>query len=74
MSEQDKQFLIEGITTDVVLMLMCDYRMTMDEALDELYTSDTFKKLEDPETGLYYQSSLYVYSFLKAELQTGHLQ
>lgn len=74
MSEQDRQFLIECITKDVVLMVMHDYQMNMQEALSEFYNSDTFRKLEDPETGLYYQSSLYVYSFLQTELRTGSIQ
>ena len=48
----------------------------MDEntALRTLYNSDTFAKLEDPKTHLYYQSSLYVYDFLKNELLTGKMQ
>lgn len=39
-----------------------------DEAIDVLYTSETFKRLQDDATGLYYQSSGYVYSFLQSEL------
>jgi hypothetical protein len=71
MDKNDVQFLIEGIAKDIVLMLMRDYGMTMAEAFDELYRSETFRKLEDPATLLYYQSSIYVYSFLQEELNKG---
>lgn len=71
---QDIQFLIECIAKDIVLLMIHDYQMSMQEALNEFYNSDTFKKLEDPNTGLYYQSSLYIYSFLQTELKTGSIQ
>ncbi|MCD8385813.1 MAG: hypothetical protein LUD17_02860 [Bacteroidales bacterium] len=48
---------------------MKDYKLTQAEAMDLLYTSKTFKILENPESGLYYQSSLYVYDFLQEEMQ-----
>ena len=31
-------------------------------------------KLCDPKTGLYFQSPLYVYDYLKTEIKTGKLQ
>ena len=40
------------------------------EAIDVLYTSETFERLQDDSTGLYYQSPGYVYSFLQNELTT----
>lgn len=36
---------------------------------DAVYTSRLFEKLSDPKTGLYFQSSGYVYSFLETELK-----
>ena len=36
--------------------------------IEVLYTSETFDRLQEDETGLYYQSSGYVYSFLQNEL------
>ena len=44
---------------------------SMDDAMDVLYNSDTFSRLEDDNTGLYYQSPGYVYSYLNQELTTG---
>ena len=43
----------------------------MKRALDELYASETYKKLSDPECGLYYQGAVYVFSFLKNEIENG---
>lgn len=38
-----------------------------------LYNSATYEKLINPTTGLYFQSSKYVYSFLKKEMETGRI-
>lgn len=40
---------------------------------DELYSSQTFAKLNDPECGLYYQGAVYVFQFLKNEIETGKI-
>lgn len=66
----DEQFLIECITTELVALLMKDYHFDMETALDKVYNSATYAKLLDTRTGLYYQSPLYVYDFLKEELTT----
>lgn len=73
MSEQDIKYLVEAIATDLAELLSKDFDMRVSEALDALYNSTTFEKLSDPRTGLYFQSSLYVYSFLKNELKTGKI-
>lgn len=64
------QYLIELLVHDMALMLMRDFGYNIQDALNAIYQSRTFSKLEDPNTGLYYQSSVYVYSFLKEELET----
>ena len=38
------------------------------QAFDAVYTSRLFGKLSDPKTGLFFQSSGYVYSYLTEEL------
>lgn len=48
-------------------MIMEEYHLTDKDALDRLYKSKTFSKIEDPETGLYYQSPVYVFDILKEE-------
>jgi len=47
-----------------------DYHYDPQQAIDVLYTSETFERLQDDATGLYYQSPGYVYSFLQNELTT----
>ncbi|MCD7923971.1 hypothetical protein [Phocaeicola sp.] len=67
----DIQFLIECLSTELTTMLMDEYGWDMKQALDELYSSETFKRLNDPESGLYYESAVYVFSYLKNEIETG---
>lgn len=59
----------DDLTEELVETLMSDYHYSMQEALDVLYTSETFDRLQDTKTGLYYQSLGYVYSFLKNEME-----
>ena len=73
MKSVEFEYLKEGITTDLAELLIKDYNMTIVEALDTLYHSDTYAQLCNPNTGLYIQSSLYIYSFLKHELATGKI-
>ena len=67
----DMQFLVENLSTELVAMLMETYGWDMKRALDELYASDTYKKLCDPECGLYYQGAVYVFSYLRHEIENG---
>ncbi|MDO4510581.1 MAG: hypothetical protein Q4B68_02035 [Bacteroidales bacterium] len=64
----DKQFLIEELTNEIVRMLIEDYEMNIDTALNVLYTSRTFAKIEDEKTGLYYQGGVYVMDLLREEM------
>jgi hypothetical protein len=69
----DEQFLIESITTELILLVMEDFHYDMEAAMDSVYRSDTYAKLTDTRTGLYYQSPLYVYDLLRKELSKGNL-
>ncbi len=42
--------------------------MSMEQALDEIFSSETYEKLMNDRTQLYYQSARYVYSFLEEEM------
>ena len=59
----------EEIVKDLIARLMDERDFTMQQAFDAVYTSHLFLKLSDPKTGLYFQSSGYVYSFLESELE-----
>lgn len=69
----DSDYLIENIAKDIVLLLMEDFNMDMKTALHTLCTSDTYTKLQDTKTGLYFQSTRYVYDFLKNEIKSGKM-
>ena len=61
-SEMSKaELLIEYITQDIVSRLMEEENLSMEEALNQFYTSQTFSKLIDQETGLYLDASASVY-------------
>ena len=64
------QLLKDELTTELAGFPVDDYHYTPEEAIDVLYTSETFERLQDDATGLYYQSPGYVYSFLQNELKT----
>lgn len=71
MSENNIKYMIESIAAELAEFLTNDFEMTIPQALNTLYNSTTYNRLSDPKTGLYFQSPLYVYSFLKTELTTG---
>lgn len=61
-------YLVECITQDLIQYLMEDRHINMEDAMDIVYNSKTFEKLNDFSTHLYYESSSYVYEYLKEEL------
>lgn len=68
-----EQFMIEEITKELVLLLIDEQGKNMHDALRTVYTSDTFAKLCDLKTGLYTQSTAYIYEYLETELKTGKI-
>lgn len=66
--QRDKQFLIECLTADLARMLIEENGYSMEEALDTLYKSHTYEKLERESTRLYTQGAVYVMEHLKEEL------
>ena len=73
LTPQQKQLMKDDLCVEIVGYLMDDHNYSPEEALDVLYTSETFERLQDDSTGLYYQSSGYVYSFLQNELATARV-
>lgn len=71
MSKQEQ--LIEYIVSDIVAFIIEDFNVSMIEAMQRLYSSETFIKLNDIETGLYLESSSYVYDIYKAEKEKGKI-
>lgn len=71
MSDAQTTFMIEELVKELSLRLMEDCGMTMRQALDTVYNSETYSKVLDLGTGLYSQSTAYVYSILETEILTG---
>ena len=65
--------LMEYITRDLAAYLMEEEGLPMDRALDQIYSSEIFAKLTDPETGLYLDSSPSIISLYMGERKAGHL-
>ena len=72
MSEETK-FLLMSLVDKMVYLVMNEYNMSMTQALDLVYSSETYSKIEDLETGLYYQSAAYNFNLLKHEIAYGKI-
>lgn len=66
-------FMIEELVKELALRLMDERGMTMKQSLDTLYNSETYAKVLDLRTGLFSQSTAYVYSILETEILTGKI-
>ena len=65
--------MINVQTKDMVTWLMEDFKYSLEEALDCVYNSELFEKLQDLSTGLYFQSSSYNFKLLKDEMKYGKI-
>ena len=72
MSEQ-AQMKMDLVKNLALLMVEKDPSLTMEQALSIVFNSETYQKMMDEETRLYYQSPRYVFSFLETELNTGKM-
>lgn len=71
-SQREFEYMKEHVTKCLISMLMEKEGVTLRKAFDIVYNSAIFAKLSDPETGLYFQSPGYVYSYLEAEMPLSH--
>ncbi len=62
-----QQEMIELTIQETIRYLIEDNAMTMEQAMEQFYTSETFEQLNDIETGLYLEGSAYIYEMLKRE-------
>ena len=67
---EDIQFQIECLSTELVEMLMQKYGWDMKKALDEFFVFVFFFCLCIPASGLYYEGAVYVFSYLENEMET----
>ena len=68
MKKAEFEFVVRSIVDELVCFLMEDYKMPLLDAMDKVYKSHIFEKLQDKGTGLYLRSAAYAYEYLKKEL------
>lgn len=72
MSEEDE--MKNDMVKDLAVLLMEKNKsLTIEQALSLVFNSDTYQKLLNERTRLYFQSPRYVFSFLEDELETGKI-
>ncbi len=72
-SASEFEYMKEGLVKDMAMLLIEERGMSMTDALDTIYLSDTYAKLSEPATGLYYQGARYVLSYIISEIETGKI-
>lgn len=65
----EQTFIIDHLLSELLKLIMDDQNLTLQEALDTLYQSPLYDKIQDIETGLYLQSADYNYEILKSYLR-----
>ena len=68
-----ESYMIEETTKEMIALLIDNRGISMEDAVNLVYTSETFSKLCNLSTGLYFQSTPYVYEYLEKELIKGKL-
>ncbi len=69
------RYLIEGIAKDITIYIMQDDEtIDLPTALNMFHNSATFEKLMLEESGLYIESSAYVYELYLSEIRRGRLE
>ena len=71
LTDEQIDMMKEDVCAELIALLMKDRHCTMSEAIDMLYNSDTYNRIQDQSTGLYYQSPGYSYAFLQQGFLTG---
>ena len=70
MNENEFQFVMDCNVEALVSYLQDDFGMPIAEAFDKVYNSRIYEKMIDRRTGLYLQSSAYIYCYLKEEMES----
>ncbi|MBE6853214.1 MAG: hypothetical protein E7505_07020 [Ruminococcus sp.] len=65
--------LMEFCIQDIIESIVKEQYIEYDDAMNLFYSSQTFSKVNDPETGLYLESSDYVYAIFQDEMNFGRI-
>ncbi|MBQ0062945.1 MAG: hypothetical protein KBS94_02815 [Prevotella sp.] len=66
--EQIREYLISNIINEMVRYLIDEESLSLEQAMDVVYRSNTIQLLQMPEGELYVQSPAYVYEMMKQEI------
>lgn len=69
----DPKALIEYNVQDIVKYIIEDKGIPVKDAMYQFYQSEVFEKMQNVETGLYLESSAYVYELYLNECKNGKL-
>ena len=64
---------VDMIKNLALLLIEQNNQLTIEQALSIIFNSDTYLKIMDEQTRLYYQSPRYVFAYLNEELKNGQL-
>lgn len=71
LKDKEQIFITDTLLSGIVDLIIENKTVSVRDALDILYNSETYKKIIDTETGLYIQSADYNYEILEEELLDG---
>jgi len=64
----DVDYMNECMVRDLAVRLAEERHMSLADAVATVFSSHTYELLQQPKTGLYFQSPVYVYCILSKEL------
>jgi len=65
---KEQEFLIQNVIAEVASYIAEDRNITAEQALNIFFSSELSKKIEDVETGYYWESPSYIYEIFKKEM------
>jgi len=68
---KEQDLLIQHLAVDLANIIVEEQKKTIEQAMNIVYNSTTFKKICDVKTGLYRESVGYNYDILQDELKNG---
>ena len=74
LSKAQIESMQEDLVAEMLSVLMEQKNLSMENAMLLLYNSDTFARLQDVQSGLYYQSVGSVMDCLENEMTTGRCE
>lgn len=74
MNEDRFTAIMPYIVTDLISMIMEKMKLSADEAINKLYSSELYALLEDEETKVWHYSTDMLFVLFEQELSTGKIE